>query len=515
MPSPFFVAIKPRSARLMLSAALAAASVALLGCGANNPTTRTSSSGSNSTPEPATFQLTLQSPVRLTNIEARVIDAASGQIVHQSIISNDHRLNVNINRADARSQRLLYVELRPSALNQSRYYDPILDRDAPFNQPLRAILQSAASNQSILIDPYSEIAFQRAQVRSGWLNNRADTTQLGLITVNALRAAQSEVAAVFNVRSVTLPQGLSSRTDLQRLNVTANQTRVLDYFRFSLGHAQYYVQQQGNNIDAPYLAFSQKAAIDMLDGDLDGLTLHGFGDQAEIFLNSPLVQPIINNNPERNQHLLLAEDQLPARRTYNVGVGDTIKQFFEPLFPSGSAEFKLINDYDYLNMSTRTTPTPPRPFALHSPGGGNYTRAFGLMDGQLVKNFINADDTGLVNDIAQNDIAQIAGIYQNPQGCRLVIQPNGKVTLTQGTQTAEADIDRNFGDSMSRADADSQSYLINITTPSDSTPSFLQIRTDGARVLFAQSGRSLLEMPSTEQLSAVDLRCDFTSSGVV
>lgn len=503
MPSPFFVAIKPRSARLMLSAALTAASVALLGCGANNPTTRTSSSGSNSTPAPATFQLTLQSPVRLTNVEAKVIDAVSGQIVHQSIISNDHRLNVNINRADTRSQRLLYVELRPSTLNQSSYYDPILDRDAPFNQTLRAMVSSPASNQTILIDPYSEIAFQRAQVRSGWLNNRMDITQLSLISINSLRAAQSEVAAVFNVRSVTLPQGLSSRTDLQRLNVTANQTRVLDYFRFSLGHVQYYVQQQGS-VDAPYLAFSQKAAIDMLDGDLDGLTLHGFGDQDEIFLNNPLVQPIINNNPERNQHLLLAEDQLPARRTYNMGVGTTIKQFFEPLFPSGSAEFKLINDYDYLNMSTRTVPTPPRPFALHSPGAGNYTRAFGLTDGQLVKNFINADDTGLVNDIAQ-----IAGIYQNPQGCRLAIQPNGKVMLTQGTQTAEADIDRNFGDSMSRADASSQSYLINITTPSDSTPSFLQIRTDGARVLFAQNGRSLLEMPSTDQLSAVDLSCNF------
>lgn len=504
MPSPFFTASKPYSASpLLLSVALATSGLLLTGCGGSNPTTRTNSTDLVSTPSTATFTLTLQSPVRLTNVEARVIDAMSGRVLHQSVIANDHRVLVDIKRADVPAQRLLYVELRPAALNQSSYYDPILDSNrAPFNTPLRTIVQSNTNSRTVVIDPYSEIAFQRAQIRSGWLTNRNDLSQLSLITLNALNAANSEVSAVFTVRSNSISQGLSSREDIQKLTVNTNQTNTLNYFRFALGHIQHYVRAQGNN-SAPYLAFSQKAALDMLDGDLDGMTIHGFGDQAGIFLNTPLVEPILNIDPDRNQHPLLAVDQLPARSTYNNAVGESIKQFFNPLFDSGSAEFKLINgDYDYLNMTVRPVPSAPKLFGLHSPGAGNYTRAFGLSSGQTIKNFLNADDTGLVSDVEQ-----IAGIYQNAQDCRLEIRPNGRVIFSQGNQRFEADIDRNFNDSMSRNSVDSQDYLINITTPSDSTPSFIQIRTEGTTIRSVQNGRSLLDTP--DQLSQVDLSCEF------
>lgn len=504
MPSPFFAATKPYSASpLLLSVALAASGLLLTGCGGNTPTTRTNSDDLVSTPSTATFTLTLQSPVQLTNVEARVIDTISGRVLYQGTISNDDKLLIDIRKADVPSQRLLYVELRPTALNQSSYYDPILDSSAPFNAPLRALVQSNTNNRTVLIDPYSEIAFQRAQIRAGWLTNRTDLSQLSLISMSTLNDANSEVSAVFAVRSnVALTQGLSSRADIQKLSVNNNtQQSILNYFRFSLGHIQYYVSKQGQQT-APYLSFSQKAAIDMLDGDLDGMTLYSFGDQSQILLNDPLVQPIINTDPDRNQHALLAIDQDLARRDYNLAVGVSIRQFFTPLFDSNSAEFKLINEYDYLNMSVHSVSTGTKPFGLHSPGAGNYTRAFGLPNNQLVKNYLNADDTGLVSDIEQ-----ISGIYQNSQNCRLEIRPNGRVVLSQGTQRFEADIDRNFNDSMSRTSADSQAYLLNITTPSDSTPSFLQIRTDGVTILSAQNGRSLLEMP--DQLSQVDLSCEF------
>lgn len=508
MPSPFFAATKAYSAQTtLLSIALAASGLLLTGCGGNNPTTRTNSDDLVSNPSTLTFKLTLQSPVRLTNVEARVIDAVTNRVLHQQLINNDHQLVIDIKRADIPSKRLIYIEFRPASLGQSRYYDPILDSgNTPFDMPLRALFQSGVGNtQTIMIDPYSEIAFQRAQIRSGWLANRTDLSQLGMINATALTAANSEVKSVFSVntttRSTLLREGLSSRDDLRKLTIENNQSNALDYFRFSLGHIQHYVRQHGNN-NAPYLAFSQKAAIDMLDGDLDGITLHGFGDQADIFIKDPLVQPIVNTDPERNQHPLLAVDQLPSRSGYNLAVGEAVKQFFNPLFVNGSAEFVLINVYDYLNMTVGAVPSAPKLFGLHSPGAGNYTRAFGLATNQMVKNYLNADDTGLVNDIEQ-----LAGTYQNPQGCRLEIRPNGRVILSQGTQRFEADIDRNFNDSVSRSSVNSQDYLINITTPSDSTPSFLQIRTDGAVILSAQNGRSLLDLP--DQLSQVDLTCDF------
>ena len=498
MPSPFFAASNPRLASpLLLSIVLATSGFMLIGCKGSNPTTRTTSSDLVPTPNTSTFKLTLQSPVELTNVEARVIDPISGQILHQEVIANDDQLTIELKASVLASKPLLYVELKPTGSNQSSYYDPIVDKKVPFNLPLRALVKNTTGSQKIVIDPYTEITFQRAQIRAGWLTNRSDLSQLGMINLNALNAATAEVDSVFNVRNnIVLSQGINARNDLKNLTLANNQLNILDYFRFALGHIQQYAQQQPN-ATSPYLIFSQKAALDMLDGDLDGLTLYGFGDRNKIFLNQPLVQPIINSDPNRNQQSLLAVDQLLARRVYNLAVGDAIKQLFNPLFVVGSAEFQLINLYDYLNLDSRGNR-----FSLRSAGAGNYTRAFGLADNQVLKNYLNADDTGLVSDIEQ-----IAGLYQNSQGCQLELRPNGRVTLSQGTQYFTADIDRNFNDSMSRSNTASQAYLINITTPSDSTPSFLQVRTDGARILSAQSGRSLLDAP--DQLAQVDLSCSF------
>lgn len=502
MPSPFFVATKAYSAQTMLlSIALAVSGLLLTGCGGNNPTTRVTSDDLVSIPDTSTFGLTLQSPVRLTNVQARVIDTLTNRVLHEQLIINDDQLLINLKKIDVPYAGLVYVELRPALMGRSSYYDPILDNEATFNTPLRTLfkINAGSGSHNIIIDPYSEITFQRAQIRAGWLANRNDLSLLGLINISALNAANSEMNAVFGVRSNTqLSQGLNSREDIQKLTINSN---TLSYLRFALGHIQHYVREKGSNT-APYLAFSQKAAIDMLDGDLDGMTLHGFGDQADIFLSDPLAQPIINTDPERNQHSLLAADQAPSRSSYNVAVGEAIQQFFNPLFTNDSAEFALIKDYDYLNMTLRPVASAPKLFGLHSPGAGNYTRAFGLTNNQTVKNYLNADDTGLVSDIEQ-----LAGIYQNPQGCQLEVRPNGRVILSQGTQRFEAAIDRNFNDSVSRSSVSSQNYLINITTPSDITPSFLQIRTDGSDILSAQNGRSLLDLP--DQLSQVDLSCNF------
>lgn len=503
MPSPFFAAIKPCSASpILLSLSLIASSVMLSGCGGSNPTNRTNSDDLVTSPVKTTLKLTLQSPVQLLNVEARVVDPQSGRVLYQGTIANNHQVTIELQRADMPAQRPVYVELRPSTLGQSTYYDPVLDKTAVFNKPLRAIVRSSGNNQTILIDPYTEIAFQRAQVRSGWLTNLEDISQLGLITTNSLNAATSEVNIVFTVRNTAIPYGLSGLADLQKLTIASNQTAALDYFRFVIGHIQHFTDKTGLR-ESPYLAFMQIAALDMLDGDIDGLTLHGFGQQDDIFLTAPLAQPIVNNDPDRNQQNLLAMDQAGSRSTYNVAVGESIKSFFKPLFASNTAEFRFVNEYDYLNLSTQFT-NSPRVFGLHSTGAGNYTRAFGLPSGQLIKKELNADDTGLVSDIEQ-----VAGIYQNSQGCRLEIRPNGRVILSQGGQRFESDIDRNLNDSMSRTTPDSQAYLLNITTPSESTPSFLQIQTQGADVLFAQYGRSLLENPSTTQLSTVDLSCNF------
>ncbi|MEC7120262.1 MAG: hypothetical protein VXW65_10215 [Pseudomonadota bacterium] len=500
MPSPFFVSVKPLVGGIR--AALITTSLLMVGCGGDGATTRTTPT-TKPKPDEKTFVLTIQSPVLLKNVEGLVVDTVTGQTIASKVLAEGHRIDFELVPSQLANRRLTYLELRPTSLNNSSYYDPITDRDAAFNQSLRALVNASGTTQSVVVDPYTEIAYQRAQIRAGWFDEQDDFSQLNKLKTAAMTAAYSEVNAVFSVRNINSVPSISSRDDLSNLLSSKTQSRAFNYFQFALGHIQHYVTQQGS-IASPYLAFSQKAALDMLDGDLDGMTLRGFGDRAVDLIDRPLVkaQPILNNDPNRNNHKDLAEDQLDARSSYNPAVGDAIKGLFSPLFASTSPEFKVINDYDYLNFTAKKSNGTPRAYALHSPGAGNYTRAFGLTGSTLVKNSLNADDTGLVSDIEQ-----LAGRYENASDCQLDIRPNGQVLLTQGTLRFENQIDRDFDDSLSRPTADSQRYLINVSTPSISMPEFIQIRTDGAQVLSARAGRSLDPLP--DELSQVDLSCDF------
>jgi hypothetical protein len=92
-------------------------------------------------------------------------------------------------------------------------------------------------------------------------------------------------------------------------------------------------------------------------------------------------------------------------------------------------------------------------------------------------------------------------------GCSLEIYPSGRILLTQGNNIYESTINREMGDTISRVNATTDRYLLNVVTPSDSLPSFIQVRTIGSQVVSATAGRSSELNPDV--LQQIDATCTF------
>jgi hypothetical protein len=225
------------------------------------------------------------------------------------------------------------------------------------------------------------------------------------------------------------------------------------------------------------------------------LTIYGQGDFDDIYLNDPLVTPINNNNPERNTKTLIGLDQQPAREDYNAAHGAIAKSIFLPFYSINSQDYQWLNQQDFVGALSNGG------YELHSIGAGNYTRAYGLDTGET-KNFLNVDDSRQINMIEQ-----LIGHHDNGNGCSLDIYPSGRVVATQGSLTDESTINRELTDSLSRPNANSNQYLLNVSTPSESMPYFIQIRSTGSTITSVTTGRSGDTIP--EQLIQQKINCQF------
>jgi hypothetical protein len=476
--------------------AIAALSTSLLlsGCGSDNPTTRVSDSSTGtggSSNIKTTYNLSVYSPTPLKNVRFRVIDAASNTELGNQVVSNGHQVIFAIPRAYTNAGTILVTELTP--LNStSTYYDAALDADAPLTETLHSAVSMTNGDRSLSINPFSEAAYQRALVRSGNLD--PSTPLLSSLTEQDVRDANLETQAVFRVRPTEHGYIYDSRPDLAKLSIgTSNSQRFTDVM-FGVIHVLAYYKSHPTET-APYLGFMKHIAADMRDGDLDGLTIMGLGDHDGIYLNDPLVTPILNMNPNRNTASLLAQDQFTVKTTYSTAQGQIAAEVLAPLFLGSSQEHMLLSNMEYFTSSNGVL------IGLHSVGAGNYTRAYGLETGKTLQSFINSDDNRLISATEQ-----LIGHYTGT-GCALDIYPSGRIRLTQGTRTFESTINRELSDSISRDSATSNNYLLNVVTTSDSLPSFIQIRSLGNKVISATAGRSPEVNPNV--LQQTDATCAF------
>jgi hypothetical protein len=488
--------LSPHIAKTTLSRALATAMLSgvclLTGCGSENPTTRTSNpTGTPTDPENVSYSLAVRSPVTLQNVRVRVIDAASSTEIGNQILSSGTLAQFNIPKAYAENGTVLIAEVSPVS-SSSSYYDVALDRMAPMTSTLHGVINMSTRGLTMKVDPFSEAAYQRALVRAGNLD--PDNIQASRLTTADISTANQELNVVFRVRGTTFAASYGSRADLSAVTIDSTNAVSFRDTVFSVGHYALYHQRHPND-PSPYLGFGKHIAIDFKDGDLDGLTVYGQGDFDDIYLNDPLVTPILNNNPERNTKALLAIDQLPARQDYNAAHGDAAKAIFLPFYAINSQDYQWIIKQDFVESISYGG------YELHSAGAGNYTRAYGLEAGE-VQSFLNVDDSRQINMIEQ-----LIGHHDNGNGCTLDIYPSGRIVVTQGNLTDESTINRELTDSLSRPDANSNQYLLNISTPSESLPYFIQIRSTGSTITSVVTGRSGDTIPN--QLTQQKITCQF------
>jgi hypothetical protein len=492
MPSLSLPIEYPLLSRLILIAAVST-SLLLSGCGSENPTTRTSDStyegGASDTK--LTYNVSVYSPIALKNVRFRMIDAASNTEIGSQIVAAGRSATFVIPRVYATRNAILVAEVLP--LNStSTYYDVARDQHVPFTETLHSALSMTNTVRTLKIDFFSEVAYQRALVRAG--NMDPAQPVISSLTRQDLTDASQEIVSVLRVRPNEHGLIYDTRSDLAQLAIgSANSARFSDMV-FGIGHIMLYHNTHPTDA-TPALGLMRQLVKDLRDGDLDGLTLVGLGDRDRIYLNDPLVTPIINTDANHNTIAALAEDQRPARQAYNVPYGNVIKTFFNPIYLFGTPEYLLINTPNYEDGSSQSL------FGIHSIGAGNYTRAFGLKTGETLQSFVNSDDTRLISATEQ-----LIGRYAGA-GCSLEIYPSGRILLTQGNNIYESTINREMGDTISRVNATTDRYLLNVVTPSDSLPSFIQVRTIGSQVVSATAGRSSELNPDV--LQQIDATCTF------
>ncbi len=499
--------------KMLLSSMALGGVLSLTACGGNDATTRTSTP-INTTPT-NTISMTAHSPVYMQNVMVKIIHGQTGAVLAtQTLTGTDVKLGLN--PLDIAQNTPLITEFLPVD-NTSQYYDPALNRLAAFNQPLRAYsyASSAASVAStVRVDPYSEIAYRRALARNGIYSASMNLADLKQVNAQDIDTANGEVYSVFNVTKDDISYGIGAQSDINDSHYLGVDTYVnrghLLGLGFTFGHVLQYYQNHANS-QTPWLDFSNAAAQDLLDGDLDGMTMRGLGQsgsQLDI-LQDRLVPdaPIINSDGTRNTSNLLALDQAKVRTDYNQQIGAQMLNYFGNI--SGFAAERLA----WLKTINTTNYTLPDGsglangfYHLHTAGAGNYTRAFGLdlpdNTHPLFKQALSADDTNI------NDIEQLVGLYKNAAGCQLGITTNGVITLTQQNVTSTVHVNREVGDNLSRPSAASHDYTLNVSDlDASGLPRFIQIRLNGSQVLSATAGVSTQQVPMA--LDQVSLSCNF------
>lgn len=509
-------------------------SLILSGCGSDDPTNRVDDSTVTPKPVVENTDLLLHSAVKVNNVKFRAQDIITGQVLGEQVLSSGHDVTFKVPNSYFKTQNLVRLELIPVDATSS-YFDPITNTSAVFNRKMQALVNfgkgSSTEATRYKIDAYSDLAYQRTLARMGLFDpNPADSTlaSLNLLDLfNALDAANAETESVFSTSVTNYAKtavNISKRADYIGLVFKVDARSFADQL-LQVGHILNYANKNPSD-NSPWLGFASAARVDFLDGDLDGRTLAGLGDSGsdKTLVNSLIVDSSapVNSDVTRNEILKIGDDQKTYRETYNGSLGTPIKNFFKNLIKqektnedgtkSVSDELTALNSIDYATFSFSNVNNiggafGGRIFNLHSAGAGNYTRAFGLEANEVQKRGINVDDTGLGLAL-KPDLEALMGLYDAADGCRLTISTNGNVTLSKGTFSMTTQVNRELNDSITRPDANSSVYLINVSNPSVTLPTFVQIRTNGTQVLSATAGRSLEAVPTT--FSPPDLNCSFT-----
>lgn len=495
-----------------------AISFALTGCGSETPTTRVSET---ETPEIPPYTIYVRSPVQFKHVQYRILNASTGvELVKKTVSDASDLVEMTIPAVNFPTQTLLLIEVSASNTNAT-YFDPILKKDTafPLSKKLHALVINSRINTSTYkVDPFSELAYRRSLYRTGQLDaSHIEQPNYNLINSQSINYSNAEIESIFQVQPTAY--GLSF-ADIAKLKRNSQSVRAFTDLLFSVGHVKNYATQF-NDQTAPWFGFIDLVSRDISDGDLDGMTLAGVGDEGafsdQLATNQKLAleASVPNTNPEHNTIAILAENQKNQRTVFNKNLGTVITSYFDAFFTASSDEYKFIHSVNYEQLKTEGgNPLASTSFGLRSAGAGNFTRAFGLFGDTLSKNAltsdINSSGTNLSTNV--NDLEQLVGRYRNGS-CTLDLSLTGRVTLSNGSRTVESTINRDLQDNMFRANNTSTTYTVNIGKPSDNTFIQLQIANVNAtdktplRLVSATAGSSLLDQP--DQLSPIDFSCSF------
>jgi hypothetical protein len=499
-------------------------SMTFSGCGGGNgATSRTGAPPPDTTPTPKTYNVTVQSPVQLHNVNLTITDTSSGIIVGQTTISNGNSGVIAVSSIYIKGGNVMMVTLSPVD-SSSQYDDPMLNNElgatTSFNQPLHAFISLGTQDTTIKVDPFSEIAYQRTLVRSGTLDftkplfNQVTTTQLA--------NSNTELSQSFGAISTTPYSAFfNTPASIASLNMYVATTNSIppainysaSYAAIALGHLALYAV---NNLSdsTPYLNFAARAALDMRDGDLDGMTTFGGDTDGTVVIANPIlysgVTSLTNDDPDNTNVTTLIDVNANQRIQRGAALKQATIQYFNTINASlplasrtDSASLSYIQNYDYAvynqTYSVFTSSTVNTPAGRS--GAGNYTPAFGLPTGTNFKNALDASDASS----RTNSIIQLNGVYKASNGCQLAIAYDGTITLSQGNQSYQAVVSRKYSDSLSRVNGNQ--YLLNVTSADLTSPRFIQINTVGAHITSVDTGRSTQQIPTT--LDSTDLSCTF------
>ena len=510
----------------------------LSACGSDSPTTR-KAPVTEEKPEIA-YQLTIRTAFNVNNAQVRLIDASTGKEIAKKDIAEGSDTVFDIKQSQA-SGKLLLAELSGKSSN-STYFDPTLNTFAPLNMPLHVLFKMPNATSDILVSPFTEITFQRALVRSNI--NDASKIEFTKLSASSLVFAQSEVFNVFNVNPTMFLPAIGSLEDLRKLMINTRDIKnppnttpeYLSTF-YGLGHInlQHLEHNLANNKDmTPALSFTKRAGQDMRDGSLDGMGLAGDGINGTVFLDNPLVSPQVPNiDPKLNTKVGLAANSQLTRENYASRLKPAMLDFLTNTVKStDQAGISYFNSLNYVTGASALYPEfLTTPFALRSIGSGNFKQAFGLgqlkltTEPQKILNgncketlsgvnpdagksgvpdqFVNIDcqiganADGTVG--AYNAIENLVGTYSTADNsCRLSIDFDGKVTLSNGTKSFDSSfsstINRDFSDVIFRLDPhisvtpDKQRYLLNVASAERNPPEFIQLYVEGQNITTAIAG---------------------------
>lgn len=505
--------------------------VGLVGCGAgNNPTTRIDTTTPPISTVRTSYNLTVQSPVLLTNVKVTVTDTTSGTVLGQSIIQYGNEAVFAIPIAYIKAGNVILMTLSPINTS-SKYFDPMLNNQlgamATLNQSLHGLISLSADDKKTKVDPFSEIIYERTLIRAGILD--ISKPQFNAVTAAQLTLATNEMATAFGTTATTtfsIP--LNSAASIAAINLyttTASGTSVnaqANSTLIALGQLSLYAQ---NNPTAqtPYLDFAKRASLDLLDGDLDGRTIFGGDTATTDLITNPILYTGItsapNNDPDHTDIASLIAVNTNQRKQHGVVLKQATIQYFNNINASlpvaertDTASLDYMQNYDYgtftqafTDSGLGTTPTEPS----YRIGAGNYTRAFGLvtltapLPSEYIKKALDASDA----PDRSNDIMQLNGTYQGSGGCQLNIGYDGTIQLSQGALSFTTIVNQKYTDSLRQYPVGSNQYILNSTSADLTAPRFIQIRTVGSQVISAVSGRSTKQFPTT--LDTTELSCTF------